>query len=287
MVYHMLAVFDRETARAPTGLESYKSLELPRHVVPDEQDEARMEEHCKEKLHQAFDKSKPNIRKMQLLGHGNGFSFEASPYCSYSHKQGVHVLFAGEVSNWPGINPVGAAHDAFVRGDDEQKHSDAGWLLEFYESFMGAHAVDATNRALECLSKVEGSFSFVIYDELQKRVFAGRDKEGTQPLYWGATEEGQLLVGSALGDLEGCDPTATIFPPGSLFATERHTVAYNPGDMGWVISEGDWPGQLFSFLLDSDGEHFRGVKAIPRITSKGMLCGAVYKVASAKDMAHA
>lgn len=38
--------------------------------------------------------------------------------------------------------------------------------------------------------------------------------QGAQPLYWGATEEGQLLLGSHLDELEGCSPTATAFPPG-------------------------------------------------------------------------
>lgn len=40
--------------------------------------------------------------------------------------------------------------------------------------------------------------------------------QGAQPLYWGATEEGQLLLGSHLDELEGCSPTATMFPPGEL-----------------------------------------------------------------------
>lgn len=39
--------------------------------------------------------------------------------------------------------------------------------------------------------------------------------QGAQPLYWGATEEGQLLLGSHLDELEGCSPTATMFPPGA------------------------------------------------------------------------
>jgi hypothetical protein len=47
-----------------------------------------------------------------------------------------------------------------------------------------------------------------------------RDAEGGQPLYWGATDEGQLLLGSHLNDLEGCEPTATMFPPGT-----KHTDA--------------------------------------------------------------
>ncbi len=33
------------------------------------------------------------------------------PYCSYATKDGVHVLFSGEVSEWPGINVVESAHD--------------------------------------------------------------------------------------------------------------------------------------------------------------------------------
>ncbi|KAF8072401.1 histone H3 [Scenedesmus sp. PABB004] len=283
MVFHMLAVFDRETARPPELLESYKLAEQP-HRRPGD-DETHAEEVCKAKLAVAFEHSRPESRKMALLGHGNGFSFEASPFCSFAHRDGVHVVLAGEVSDWPGISAVAAAHDAFVRGEEPPEKNDAHWLLDFYSSFMSAHAEDTTDRALECLAKVKGSFAFVIYDEVQKRVFAARDAEGSQPLYWGATEEGQLLLGSHLNDMDGCDPTATLFPPGTLFASTKHTVAYSPGNRGWVISEGDWPGQLLSFLVDSDGTHWRGVKAIPRITSKGQLFGAVYKVASTHALA--
>lgn len=46
---------------------------------------------------------------------------------------------------------------------------------------------------------------------------AARDPEGGQPLYWGATDEGQLLLGSHLNDLDGCDPTATMFPQGTAY----------------------------------------------------------------------
>ena len=77
----------------------------------------------------------------------------------------------------------------------------------------------------------------------------------------GATHEGQLLLGSHIEDLDGCDPTATAFPGGTLFASERHTLAYLPGERGWVISDdGDYPGRLFSFVRGADGEHWRGVK---------------------------
>ncbi len=48
---------------------------------------------------------------VQLLGHGNGYTFEATPFCSVASRDGVHVLFAGEVSKWPGVDVVSVAHD--------------------------------------------------------------------------------------------------------------------------------------------------------------------------------
>lgn len=70
-----------------------------------------VQEGCKATLERAYSASKPEKRHMELLGHGNGFTFEASPYCSCAGRDGVHVLFAGEVGEWPGINAVNAAHD--------------------------------------------------------------------------------------------------------------------------------------------------------------------------------
>lgn len=70
-----------------------------------------MQELCKEALEKAYSSSKTNFRTMAMLGQGNGFTLEATPYCSYASKDGVHVLFAGEVAFWPGIDVVSAAHN--------------------------------------------------------------------------------------------------------------------------------------------------------------------------------
>jgi len=69
------------------------------------------QESCKAKLSKAFEHSKPDTRKMAILGHGNGFSFEATPFCSYAARDSVHVVLAGEVAEWPGISAVATAHD--------------------------------------------------------------------------------------------------------------------------------------------------------------------------------
>ena len=66
----------------------------------------------------------------------------------------------------------------------------------------------------------------------------------------------------------------------------RHPAAFNPGPEGWVIEGDNVPGELVSFVLSADKEHWKSVKAIPRITSKGCVTGAVYRVDSKPDMAH-
>lgn len=199
---------------------------------------------------------------------------------------------AGEVSEWPGVDAVATGHNAFVRGQAPPEEDDAHWLLDFYRTFTdpdveqaeGVLGEDVMTKALDCLAALKGSFAFVIYDSVRHRVLAARDREGSVPLFWGATEEGQLLFGTQLADLEASNPTATAFPAGCLFTSVRNMFAYNPGERGWMIAGDDVPGELLSFVAAEDAAHFKGVRAIPRITSKGMVCGAVYKVASTADM---
>jgi asparagine synthetase B (glutamine-hydrolysing) len=115
---------------------------------------------------------------------------------------------------------------AFMRGAPPPEANDAAWLLDLYRSFFppagaagagteyefDAAAADAA--ALESLAAVNGSFAFVIFDALHHRVFAARDAAGAQPLWWGATAEGSLMIGSCPEDLAECEPSATPFPAG-------------------------------------------------------------------------
>lgn len=299
MVLHMLAVFGRETAHPPTLIESEQALKKTHQPVLADEERQTQEALCAQIMDPVFAAAKPASRNQEALGKGSAFLYETSPYCSYAQREGVHVLFTGEVAEWPGVNAVSAAHDAFVRNEPPLEVDDAHWLLDFYNTFnphraeaAAGNADDAramaeatAQRALECLAKVQGSFAFVIYDSVHHRVLAARDAEGVQPLFWGCSDEGQLLFGSMAADLAACNPTATLFPAGTLFASERHMVAYSPGEYGWVIVDDDFPGQLLSFVKGE--KTWRGVKAIPRITSKGVMCGAVYKVASQADVRHA
>lgn len=67
---------------------------------------------CAKLIEAAFNAAKPSTRHKMLLGKGSGLLWEASPYCSYATRDGVYIMFSGEVSEWPGgVNAVSAAHD--------------------------------------------------------------------------------------------------------------------------------------------------------------------------------
>lgn len=276
----MLAVFDWDTARAPSGLESHRSLSRHHAGLKTEAERRHSEELCSELIENALKQHQGHVMKTQHLGSGNGFVFEGGPYCSYVHRDGVHALFTGEVSQWPGFDVVSESHDAFVRDDTSQERNEANWLLDFYANM---DLVFDSDIILNCLAEVQGRFAFVLYDERRRRVTAARDREGAEKMFWGVTEEGQLLFGSAAEDLVRCEPSAVTFPAGTLYVSQGDTVAESPGEKGWVIEGQRWPGSLASFVK---GAHtWRNVKEIPRVTSKGTLSGAVYRVDSERDLA--
>ena len=252
MVGYFFVVFDWDTARAPHGLESESSLRSHHPGIKSDIERRASEELCQDAIREARTHHKGHDATTKELGSGNGFAFEHGAYCSYSSREGGHVLFSGEVSKWPGLDVVKESHDAYVRGQDQEsaQTNESAWLLSFYLSLCECANLDA-DAVLKCFSSIEGRFAFVIYDERRKRVLASRDAEGAQPMYWGVTDSGQLLFGTSSDDFEHCEPSATLFPSGTVYMSQGDTVAEHPGDKGWVILGSQWPGQLLSFVPDA------------------------------------
>lgn len=71
----------------------------------------RTQRRCQRSLDRSWSGYREGQRRRLELGEGNGFSFEAGPYCHYCNRNNVHALLSGEVSAWPGIDAVASAHD--------------------------------------------------------------------------------------------------------------------------------------------------------------------------------
>lgn len=257
MAGYYFVVFDWDTARAPQGLESEKSLRSHHSGIKSDIERRTSEELCQEAISEVRRLHKEGDITTKELGFGNGFAFQHGPYSSYSSKDGKHVLFSGEVSKWPGYDLVKETHDAYLRNQDKETDNinESAWLLSFYSGLCEYPNMDY-DAVLDCFSKIEGRFAFVIFDERTKRVMASRDATGAEPLYWGVTENGQLLFGTSAMDFDHCEPSATLFPSGTVYLSQGDTVAEHPGDKGWVILGSQWPGQLLSFVQDAPHSNF-------------------------------
>lgn len=191
-----------------------------------------------------------------------------------------------QVANWPGHPDIVAeAHNAFIRGDDAMENdNEADWLLSFYSASLDRPFDSIQDATLAALAKVQGSFAFILYDSATHTMWAARDQKGEQEMWWGVSPDGTFMLATheaALEDL--CQPSATPFPAGCMFKSHGTGTLYEPGTWGFVLPNSEalvHPESLLMSFIEGQEGHFRGVKAVPRVNERGVLCGAVYRVAS-------
>lgn len=109
--------------------------------------------------------------------------------------------------------------------------------------------------AAQVMRDLKGSFAFVLFDGSSKFALAAADADGKVPFFWGADSYGHLVLSDDVNTVkQGCGNSFAPFPTGCFFTTS---------------------GGLQSF------EHPQNkMKAMPRVDSKGQVCGATYKVDS-------
>jgi len=191
-------------------------------------------------------------------------------------------------------------------------------LVSELSAMLPDDAVESAKAALEALSDATAGedggdgFALVAFDAAEpgsggpSTLLVARDAAGAAPLWWGTTPQGLLLVGADPADLADCYPSAVEFPRGAFFhsaaAGEAEAGRAEPGARGFIILAGEEeggavrppaPGRLASFVQRGRAPgtgtlgrppvgppSYRPVRSIPRVTSAGLLCGAVFRVAS-------
>ncbi|CAN6280996.1 unnamed protein product [Urochloa humidicola] len=100
---------------------------------------------------------------------------------------------------------------------------------------------------------ISGKFAFVLYDCSTKSVFMAADADGNVPFYWGVDSDGRMVVSDDSEVVKkACGKSSAPFPKGFFFTTS---------------------GGLQSY------EHpMNEVKPVPRVDSKGEVCGTTYTV---------
>ncbi|XP_071724395.1 stem-specific protein TSJT1-like [Rutidosis leptorrhynchoides] len=108
--------------------------------------------------------------------------------------------------------------------------------------------------AHEVLKGLDGNFGFVVYDSMAGTVFAAQGaNEVERMLFWGIAADGSLVISDNLEVIKGgCAKSFAPFPNGCMFHSEQGVMSF---------------------------EHpTRKMKAMPRIDSEGVMCGANFKV---------
>jgi asparagine synthase (glutamine-hydrolysing) len=106
-----------------------------------------------------------------------------------SDKDGkLHIVYNGEIYNYLEIRK-----ELEKKGYSFKSKTDTEVILYAYKAW-----------GTECLAKLNGMFSFGIYDVDKKKVFIARDRIGKKPLYW-AQYKGKFVFASELKSIL-CDP---------------------------------------------------------------------------------
>lgn len=105
----------------------------------------------------------------------------------------------------------------------------------------------------QVIKDLDGTFAFVVYDSKVGTVFTALGSDGGVKLYWGIAADGSVVISDDLDVIKaGCAKSFAPFPTGCIFHSEAG---------------------LMSF------EHpMNKLRAMPRVDSEGVICGANFKV---------
>ena len=140
----------------------------------------------------------------------------------------------GEIYNYKELYKT-VLHNKYVPNTE----SDCEVIIHLYKEF-----------GPDCVKMLDGIFSFILYDKLNKKVLVARDPIGIIPLYYGITESNEIMVASEMKCLIDDCKTIELFPPGNYLTIETATSSSHM--LGFVkYFNPKWDNQEYSISLKS------------------------------------
>ncbi|KAK1407092.1 hypothetical protein QVD17_38703 [Tagetes erecta] len=159
---------------------------------------------------------------------------------SFSSIDDIYCLFIGSLNNlYAQIKQYGLSKNT----------NEAMFVIEAYRTLRdrGPYPAD------QVVKDLDGSFAFVVYDSKAGTVFTALGSDGGVKLYWGIAADGSVVISDDLEVIKsGCAKSFAPFPKGCMFHSE---------------------GGLMSFE-----QPMNKIRAMPRVDSEGVMCGANFKV---------
>ncbi len=118
----------------------------------------------------------------------------------YNEDQSVVIVFNGEIYNFPELRP-----ELQALGHVFRNRCDTEAVIHAWESW-----------GPDCLQRLNGMFTFALWDRNQQTLFLARDRLGKKPLYWSTLPDGQMIFGSELKALLAHPGVARAFAPRAI-----------------------------------------------------------------------
>lgn len=122
------------------------------------------------------------------------------------------IVFNGEIYNYRELR-----RDLERQGWHFRTNSDTEVLLRAYQAHGEA-----------MLTRLNGQFAFVIWDSVERQLFAARDRLGEKPLYWACSSQGACILAS---EIKALVASGLIGPKIDLVAVDAYlALLYVPPD---------------------------------------------------------
>eukprot|EP00475_Leptophrys_vorax_P037468 TRINITY_DN6465_c0_g1_i1.p1 TRINITY_DN6465_c0_g1~~TRINITY_DN6465_c0_g1_i1.p1 ORF type:complete len:247 (+),score=2.85 TRINITY_DN6465_c0_g1_i1:368-1108(+) len=225
----MLAIFNKSVAPCPPQLKC---------ALADVADSGNVQA-GRDALHQ-FMKEHPGATAMHF-DENLEMAFTGDGNRQFAAHDDIFCSFIGNLENLPQLR---AAY-----GIMRLRICEAAFVIEVYKTLRDR----APCTVEHALYDFRGPFSFVLYDQRNRKLWVAQDVFGKRPLYWGSCKDSVVAISDSYRVLrDNCGRSFAPFPKGCYFSTI---------------------GGLNSF------EHpDRMLKPIPHVDSRGQLCGSNFVV---------